>query len=148
MYFIANRGVLTNTTLEFSAEGLTEQHDRHPAIAREMKLLVSFECGTKTCLRAARRRGIGADLRAYGVKISVAQGHPEKSADLSNAVRFAADHDKSGGHVLTQTYTNNRARNGGNLADVCGISERHEGSARHRFEETTEAGEITNFHQP
>ena len=148
MHFIAYRGVLTDAALELSAEGLTEQHDGHPAIARKMKLLVSFERCTKTSLRATRRRSIGADLRAYGVEIGVAQGHSEKSADLPNAVRFTPDHDKSGRHVLAQAYADDRARNGGNLTDVCGVRERQGGSDRHRFEEMTEAGEIANFHQP
>src|SRR5712664_4322689 len=123
--FISDCGVLTDTAFKFATEGLAEQHDRHPAIARKMKLQVIFERGTERSLRTAWGRGIGADLRAYGVKIGVAQGHPEKSADLPNAVRLAADHDKSGRHVLAQAYTDDRAGNGRNLTDVCGIGERH-----------------------
>ena len=61
-----------------------------------------------------------------------------------NTERYLAEAIES---VLAQTYTDDRARNGGNLTDVCGVSERHEGSARHRFEEMTEAGEIANIHQ-
>src|ERR1700676_365302 len=71
VHFISDSRVLTHATFKFAAEGLAEQHDRHPAITGEMKLPVIFERGTERFLRTAWRGGIGTDLRTYGVKVCV-----------------------------------------------------------------------------
>ncbi|WP_198137020.1 hypothetical protein [Nitrobacter hamburgensis] len=122
---------MTHTTFKFAAEGLAEQHDRHPALTGEMKSHVIFKRGTECFLRAAWRGGIGTDLRTYGVKVCVPKGHPEKPADLPDAIRLAADHDESRRHVLAQAHTDDRARDGRDLTDVRGVAERHRSSTRH-----------------
>src|ERR1700722_12330223 len=102
MNFVPDRGVLTDTALEFSTKRLSEQNDGHPAIAGETKLLIVFERGAVILRRTSRRRGVSPDLRAYRVKIGITKGNTKESAYLSYAIGLATDHDKSGRYVVAQ----------------------------------------------
>ena len=86
MDFIADGGILTNTSFKLAPKPLAKEHDCHPSIAGKMQTGICFERRTNFLLNAARWRRVGSDLGTDSVEIRIAERHAKKAANLSDTV--------------------------------------------------------------